>query len=83
MSNALTKLIESQSYLNEEEKCLKQELEVSVKQFFHIYGRIIENKAKLESDVVDHFQKMKFQINEHRDKLKKRIDDIALEMIWR
>jgi hypothetical protein len=80
-SNALTKLIESQSYLNEEEKGLKQELEVSVKQFFHIYGQIIENKAKLESVVVDHFQKMKFQINEQRDKLKKRIDDMALEMI--
>jgi hypothetical protein len=80
-SNALTNLIESQSYLNEEEKCLKQELEVSVKQFFHIYGQIIENKAKLESVVVDHFQKMKFQINEQRDKLKKRIDDMALEMI--
>ena len=41
----------------------------------------IKNKTQLESDVFDHFQEMRFQIDEHREKLKEKIDDIALEMI--
>jgi hypothetical protein len=32
-------------------------------------------------DVFDHFQEMRFQIDEHRERLKVRIDDIALAMI--
>jgi hypothetical protein len=38
-------------------------------------------KTKLESDVFEHFQEMRFQIDEHREKLKERIDEIALAMI--
>jgi len=41
----------------------------------------IKNKSQLESDVFDHFQEMRFQIDEHREKLKEKIDDIALDVI--
>jgi hypothetical protein len=42
---------------------------------------VSQKKTKLESDVFDHFQEMRFQIDEHRERLKERIDEIALKMI--
>jgi hypothetical protein len=80
-NEALTQIIESQSHLNDEEISLKQQLEVSIKIFFEYYDEFAQNKAKLESDVFDHFQEMRFKVDEQREELKKRIDDIALEMI--
>jgi hypothetical protein len=77
----LTQIIESQSYLSDEEISLKQDLEVSIKKFFQLYDEFAQNKAKLESDVFDHFQEMRFQVDEQREELKKLIDDIALKMI--
>ena len=73
-NTTLKKLIESQSYLSEKEINLKRDLEVSVRRF-------VQNKSKLESDVFDHYQEMRFQIDEHRERLKVRIDDSALAMI--
>jgi hypothetical protein len=78
---ALTKLIETQSYLNEEEISLKQDLEVSIRKFFVFYEEFVQNKTQLESDVFNHFQELRFQIDEHREKLKEKIDVIALKMI--
>jgi hypothetical protein len=80
-SNVLAALIESRSYLSDEEINLKQQLEVSIKKFFQLYDEFAQNKAKLDLDVFDHFQEMRFQIDEHREVLKKKIDDIALEMV--
>jgi hypothetical protein len=80
-NQTLNKLMESQSYLNEEEISLKQGLEVSIKKFFELYEEFVQNKSILETDVYDHFQEMRFQIDEQREELKKRIDDIALAMI--
>jgi hypothetical protein len=74
-------LLESQSYLSGEELSLKQELEVSIQKFYQFYDKLIQNKSKLESDVNNHFQEMRFQIDQHREELKKKIDDIALAMI--
>jgi hypothetical protein len=31
--------------------------------------------------ILGHFQELRFQIDEHREELKNKIDDIALEMI--
>jgi hypothetical protein len=73
--------IESHLYLSEDEMSLKQQLEESFKQFFEFCDKFKQNKSKLESDVFDHFQELRFQIDEHREELKKRIDDIALAMI--
>jgi hypothetical protein len=80
-SNVLAALIESRSYLSNEEINLKQQLEVSIKKFFEFYDEFNQNKAKLDLDVFDHFQEMRFQIDEHREVLKKKIDDITLEMV--
>jgi hypothetical protein len=80
-NNQLKNSIESHSHLSDEELRLKQDLEVSIKQFFAFYDEFIQNRNKGESDVFDHFQEMRFQVDEHREELKKRIDDIALEMI--
>jgi hypothetical protein len=73
--------IESQSCLSDDEISLKQELEESIQKFFEFCDKFQQNKSKLESDVFDHFQEIRFQIDEHRERLKVRIDDIALAMI--
>jgi hypothetical protein len=78
---ACKKLKESQCYLGEEETSLKRELEESIRTFFEFYDEFLQNKAKLDMDVFGHFQEMRFKIDEQREELKKRIDDIALEMI--
>jgi hypothetical protein len=80
-NKTLRKLIESQSYLSEKEMSLKQKLEVSIRKYFEFYEKFIQNKSKLDLDVYNHFQEMRFQLDEHREELKKRIDDIALAMI--
>jgi hypothetical protein len=80
-NESLTQIIESHSFLNDEEISLKQQLEVSIKIFFEYYEEFIQNKTQLESDVFEHFQELRFKIDEHREELKKRIDDVALELI--
>jgi len=80
-NNVLTKLIESQSYLSVDETSLKQELEESVQKFFEFHEEFIQMKTQLESNVFEHFQEMRFQIDEKREKLKEKIDVIALKMI--
>ena len=77
----LKKLIEDQTHLSEGEINLKQELEVSVRKFFLLYDEFAQNKNKIESDVFDHFQEMRFQVDEQREELKNKIDEIALELI--
>jgi hypothetical protein len=56
-------------------------LEVSTRTFFEFYDKFNQNKAILESYVYDHFQEIRFQIDEHRERLKEKIDEIALKMI--
>jgi len=80
-NKTLKNLIESQSYLSEDEMSRKQKLEESIRKFFEFYDEFTQNKTKLDSDVFDHFQELRFQIDEQREELKKRIDDISLEMI--
>jgi hypothetical protein len=60
---------------------LKHELEESFQKFFESYDEFIQNKSKPESDVFNHLHEMRFKIDQHREELKKRIDDIALSMI--
>ena len=77
----MRKFIESQSYLSEEESSLKKELEESIRKFFEYYDEFAQNKTKLDMDVFEHFQEIRFKIDQHREELKKRIDEIALAMI--
>ena len=78
----LRKLLErSESYLSKDESSLKKLLEDSMRKSFQFYDEFIQNKSILESNVYDHFQEMRFQVDEQREELKKKIDDIALAMI--
>jgi hypothetical protein len=54
---------------------------VSVRRFFDFYEEFQQNKNQLELDVFDYFREIRFQIDEHRERLKQQIDDISLEMI--
>jgi hypothetical protein len=77
----LKQLIEDKSYLSEEEINVKKNLEESIRKFFGFYDEFILNKSKVDTDVFNHFQELRFQIDEHRERLKAKIDDVALEMI--
>ena len=80
-NKTLKQLIEDKSYLSEEEINLKKNLEESIRKFFGFYDEFILNKSKVDTDVFNHFQELRFQIDEHRERLKEKIDDVALEMI--
>jgi hypothetical protein len=77
----LKQLIEDKSYLSEEEINLMKNLEESIRKFFGFYDEFILNKSNVDTDVFNHFQELRFQIDEHREGLKEKIDDVALEMI--
>jgi hypothetical protein len=78
--NAFKKLITDQTYLSEEEISIKHELEKSIQKFFKIHDQFIQNETKLERVVFEHFEEMRSQIDQHRDKLKEKIDQIVLAM---
>ena len=78
--NEFKKLITDHSYLSEEEISLKQELEKSIRKFFETYDQFTQNETKLETIVLKHFEEMRSQIDQHRDKLKEKIDQTALAM---
>jgi hypothetical protein len=80
-NDELVKLLESRLHFSKVELNLKNYLENSIRLFFNFYDKFIQNRTKLDLDVFDHFQEIRFQIDEHREELKKRIDEIALEMI--
>ncbi len=81
---SLNKLIESQSYLSREERSLKHELEDKIRKFFQFYvDDFVQTREKIDSVVFEYFQEMRNQIDEHREKLKEKIDEIALAMIDR
>jgi hypothetical protein len=80
----LMKLLESHSYLSSEEIELKRELEDSIRKFFEFYYEFLQKRTKLDLDVFDHYQELRFQIDQHREELKEKsdaIDEIALAMI--
>ena len=66
-NETLSRLMESQSFLNETEIKLKHELEESIKKFFEFYDEFSQNRTQLESDVFDHFQEIRFKIDQHRE----------------
>ncbi len=80
-NEAISKLIDSHSHLNETEMSFKRELEESLRQFFEFYEEFNQYRTNLDMDVFEHFQEMRFKIDQHREELKKKIDDIALGMI--
>jgi hypothetical protein len=77
----LKKLIESKFYLSEDEIRLKQDLEQLIRTFFEFYDDFAQDKTQIDLDVYNHFHELRFQVDEHRERLKEKIDEIALAMI--
>ena len=80
------KQIDDKIYLNEKELALRKKIEESIKKIHQMYEEFIELnptiiKNKLDSDCFEHFHEIRFQIDQHREELKKKIDDIYMEMI--
>ena len=69
-NEALKNSIESHSYLSDDEISRKQDLEASIRMFFEFCDKFHQNKSKLESGVFDHFQEIRFQIDEQREEIK-------------
>jgi hypothetical protein len=77
----IQKMLDNKLYLSDNEKYLKQQIEESIRDFYKLYEDFSLNKTSLDSDVYNHLHELRFQIDEHREKLKQKIDDIALAMI--
>ena len=81
-SNKLAqKQINEQIFLSDEELCFKKKLEESIKLFYQMHDEFISSKNQLYLDCHNHFHELRFQIDEHREKLKAKIDEIYMEMI--
>jgi hypothetical protein len=75
------KQLDDHVYLNDEELSLKKKIEDSLRIFFQMYKQFTLNKTALDLDVHNHFTDIRFQLDEHREVLKQKIDDIYMEMI--
>jgi hypothetical protein len=77
----IKKQLDDHVYFSDEEFSLKKQIEDSIRTFFEMYEQFTLNKTTLDLDVHNHFTEIRFQLDEHREKLKQKIDDIYLEMI--
>jgi hypothetical protein len=79
-NKTLNKQVVNQSYLSEDEMSLKHDLDESIRKLFQFYDDYNQNKTNRESLVTSQFEEIRSQIDQHRDKLKERIDAIALKI---
>ena len=78
---AYNKLLLDQVHLSQIEINLRLKIEESIKIFYERYEELTQSKNLLDLDCHNHFQEVRRQIDLQREKLKKKIDKIALEMI--
>jgi hypothetical protein len=79
--NFINKLLSEHVYFSDEEILLKKKIEDSIRTFFQMYEEFCLNKTNRDLDVHNHFQDIRFKLDEHREHLKVKIDDIYMEMI--
>jgi hypothetical protein len=77
----LKKQLDDHVYLSDEEFELKKQIEDSIRTFFQMFEQFSLNKTTLDLDVHNHFTEIRFKLDEHREQLKQKIDQIYLEMI--
>jgi hypothetical protein len=75
------KLLERRVYLSEEEVALKKNIEDSIRTYFQLYEEYTLDSDQLKLDAHEHLQEIRFQLDEHREALKTKIDDIYMDMI--
>ncbi len=80
-NNCVKNLLDELVYLNDEEFSLKKQIQDSIQTFFQMYEEFTLNKTRIDLDVHEQFQDIKFTLDEHREVLKQKIDDIYMEMI--
>ena len=79
--NLVKQLLDTQIYLNNDEINLKKKIEESIKLFYEMYDEFTSSKTKLDLECHNHFQEIRFQLDQHREQLKEQIDDIYMKMI--
>jgi hypothetical protein len=77
----LKKQLDELLFLSDEEVSLKKHIEDSIRQFFQNFEEFSMNKNRIDVDVHEHLQEIRFKLDEHREELKAKIDDIYIEMI--
>jgi hypothetical protein len=75
------KQLEELVYLSGEEFEFKNKIQDSIRKFFEIYEEFYLNKTRIDLDVHNHFTEIRFKLDEHREELKEKVDDIYMEMI--
>ena len=81
-SNEFVKLfIDSDSHLTEEQKSTKQSVLKMLSEFETLLQEFKSNDANFEVNINEHFYEIRNKIDLQREELKKKIDEIALEMI--
>ena len=81
LKELIQKQINDRIFLNNEEKISKQKIEESIKQFYEMYYKFISSKNKLDLECHNHFQEIRFQLDQHREELKQKIDEIYMDII--
>jgi hypothetical protein len=80
--NSLVKqLIDDHVYLSDEEFELKKKIEDSFRIVFQMYEQFTLKRTKIDLDVHNHFQEIRFKLDENREELKVKIDDIYMDLI--
>ena len=77
----LKSLIDKEMYLSENEKILKNAIEISLQDFYALVGEFEKLKLNLDSACFSHFQEIRRKIDLQREELKQQKDNIALNMI--
>jgi hypothetical protein len=77
------KQLDDHVYLSKEEISSKKQIDDSIRKFFQMYEQFTLNKTTVDLDVHNHLQEIRFKLDEHREELKVKIDDIYMEMIER
>jgi len=72
LNNFLKKLLDDHDYLSDEEFSLKKKIQDSIRQFFQMHEQFTLNRTRIDLDVHNHFQEIRFQLDEHREKLKQK-----------
>lgn len=81
LSEIVNNFIKLNSYLNEPEKQLKQELDSSYAELSKIYEEFKVRAPEFELTTREYFSYIQAGINFHRDKVKSQVDQIADEML--
>ena len=74
-------LLDEHGYSSDKDFSLKRKIQESIQKHFQMYEEFILNKPSIVMNVHNHFQEIRFKLDERREIIKENIDDIYMEMI--